>query len=154
MRISDWSSDVCSSDLHARLESRLFEIGGSVHDPARQAGHGDRGGAALADAALGIGAARQHPEPVKRAGEGRERQRERPFRSIDAAAVAIPPLFGDAFIGRNRSAVRNLEAGEVERVVLAIDIVFEIFVETTQRYIGALTEIFLDRDIEDRKSVV
>src|SRR3546814_13962297 len=36
---------------HARLESRLFEIGGSVHDPARQAGHGDRGGAALADAA-------------------------------------------------------------------------------------------------------
>src|SRR3546814_3919159 len=68
---------------------------------------------------------------------------------VQTCALPIfPPLFGDAFIGRNRSAVRNLEAGEVERVVLAIDIVFEIFVETAQRYIGALTEIFLDRDIE------
>src|SRR3546814_17655059 len=119
MRISDWSSDVCSSDLHARLESRLFEIGGSVHDPARQAGHGDRGGAALADAALGIGAARQHPEPVKRAGEGRERQRERPFRSIDAAAVAIPPLFGDSFNGRKLSPLTTPEPGEVQTHPLA-----------------------------------
>src|SRR3546814_13614028 len=55
---------------HARLESRLFEIGGSVHDPARQAGHGDPGGAAPADAALGVGAARQHPEPAKARSSG------------------------------------------------------------------------------------
>src|SRR3546814_1020526 len=26
MRISDWSSDVCSSDLHARLEALLHEL--------------------------------------------------------------------------------------------------------------------------------
>src|SRR3546814_15796203 len=92
MRISDWSSDVCSSDLlriddhlalrrhqvalqaearhfgeefgtiaarNARLETGLFEIGGAVHDPARQARHGDQRGAAFANAALGKGADRK-----------------------------------------------------------------------------------------------
>src|SRR3546814_19007141 len=103
MRISDWSSDVCSSDL-------------AVHDPARQARHGDRRGAAFANAALGKGAAGEHAEPVERLGEGREGQRERGFGAIDAAAIPVAPLVGQALIGRDRSAVRNFKAGEVERV--------------------------------------
>src|SRR3546814_2884848 len=34
---------------YARLETGLFEIGGAVHDPARQARHGDRRGAARSE---------------------------------------------------------------------------------------------------------
>src|SRR3546814_4809202 len=62
--------------------------------------------------------------------------------------MPVAPLVGQALIGRDRSAVRNFKAGEVERVALAVDVIFEIFVETAERHIGALTEIFLERDVD------
>src|SRR3546814_3616036 len=42
MRISDWSSDVCSSDLFAALAVELSDPQPSEADPDRRAGRGDR----------------------------------------------------------------------------------------------------------------
>src|SRR3546814_5593744 len=44
MRISDWSSDVCSSDLILKLSARQVEIGGNLGTPALTLEPLDQGG--------------------------------------------------------------------------------------------------------------
>src|SRR3546814_1743959 len=46
MRISDWSSDVCSSDLHARVDEETARTNGGVeHGADKRAGEGSAQGA-------------------------------------------------------------------------------------------------------------
>src|SRR3546814_16678195 len=91
---------------NARLETGLFEISGAVNDPARQARHGDRRGAAFANAALRNGADGEHAEHVERLGEGGSGQRERGDAASNEAAMHLSPPFGPASPGPNRNPPR------------------------------------------------
>src|SRR3546814_18153785 len=99
MRISDWSSDVCSSDLPAGTE--FLAIGGLVPRlatiPARIAERviGGRGGGDIGGAANGVRLAEPHrrianrPEnPAPRAGRKKERHRRHPRRAGERDPLA------------------------------------------------------------------
>src|SRR3546814_8670001 len=69
MRISDWSSDVCSSDLHQhRRECRTRHAAGRAY--LRRAGRSDL---SVKDACDGVGAA-QRARQLHRAGRDRDRR--------------------------------------------------------------------------------
>src|SRR3546814_1935296 len=68
MRISDWSSDVCSSDLHAQdLAAAHVEIEAFVHDlfaeAVDQAAHGDDRFAVIGIRDSGFGIRHGKPSP-------------------------------------------------------------------------------------------
>src|SRR3546814_8866995 len=83
MRISDWSSDVCSSDLRMRLAHRLVFAG--VAADARPVGHRDeRLDMARLAIALQIGVrARQRPRQPRLVGV-------KALRPLVDAAIAVP----------------------------------------------------------------
>src|SRR3546814_1762905 len=93
MRISDWSSDVCSSDLHAGVlpdDDQCADAGGQSEDLAQSGAEPDGG------------RGRQCAEPARRTEADRPRQFQQP-RAEMAAAV---PASDDA---------ENTDAGSIDR---------------------------------------
>src|SRR3546814_12264097 len=80
MRISDWSSDVCSSDLEQQHEEGEMGHGGRLAGDEVQAGLGQRLGAGFGDKA---GAAEGH----RGAGPGMEQNHEVGRASVEGKAV-------------------------------------------------------------------
>src|SRR3546814_13028123 len=89
MRISDWSSDVCSSDLD-RLLHRAVDSGGQPRCGRRE--HDPR---AVDDAHVPIALAgdahrpRQRPDPLHRLEIGRATRRERGWQYVEMSVGAL-----------------------------------------------------------------
>src|SRR3546814_8362987 len=89
MRISDWSSDVCSSDLKRRTKAprlaviaeQIVEIGRGVDEAARQADAREEGGAGRADIGVGGAQALRGAEHIRPAYQhiGRHRRADPPI---------------------------------------------------------------------------
>src|SRR3546814_3610287 len=110
MRISDWSSDVCSSDLALALGSRGLGLVGGEHDLAR--GGARRGRQAARDhLALGFGVERRMQKLVERVG----------IEAADRLGLGDEPLVhhvdGD-LQGRRRGALAGARLQLVERAAL------------------------------------
>src|SRR3546814_19283996 len=80
MRISDWSSDVCSSDLVAR-DRRLEPVVGGVID--------ERTADGVIDVALHEGRVAEHAEVAQRIREDREGQLQRQTAALQAGAGTV-----------------------------------------------------------------
>src|SRR3546814_13288283 len=105
MRISDWSSDVCSSDLVRRYSAR-FIIGASR---AQMAGDAQVTAHHVAELRIAFGrphggeiADRPEPEPDKPAAQDEdERRRQRAVKNGDRARrAAAPDVLGDRTMRR------------------------------------------------------
>src|SRR3546814_10481884 len=75
MRISDWSSDVCSSDLHAagaRLDVDQLPVPGREREPALQVDHAESGRAAgPGRVEMRLAVAARHAPAITETGEQR-----------------------------------------------------------------------------------
>src|SRR3546814_4606146 len=87
MRISDWSSDVCSSDLGRRLwEKRLWADGANLRPHGRQQSHIGAGDAAVAN--VSANGDLQPFDPALAAADG-ERVQQRLGRMFASAVTEI-----------------------------------------------------------------
>src|SRR3546814_20420247 len=86
MRISDWSSDVCSSDLNERIAERLHPR------PAHKANELERARGDQQSGRDGVGGTRNPRRERQRGGRdpiGRASGRERVFQYVSIAVVAV-----------------------------------------------------------------